>query len=170
MSSSHHHHHHPSAAEQATTRFLHARRSSANAEICCSWYLMYVRKIYIADNIVFFTSLRLKCTFKYTSKRSLVSYQSSKRHYYYAYPWVDVKVWFLNIIISFLFVLIHAFPLLYFVCVMLMCLHQWKVSKILDHKSYSLCAIYALMHLMIRKRENPISNIADVTASVFNVF
>ena len=32
----HHHHHHPSAAEQATTRFLHARRSSANVAICCS--------------------------------------------------------------------------------------------------------------------------------------
>ena len=32
----HHHHHHPSAAEQAITRFLHARRSSANAAICCS--------------------------------------------------------------------------------------------------------------------------------------
>ena len=29
-------HHHPSAAEQATTRFLHAQRSSANAAICCS--------------------------------------------------------------------------------------------------------------------------------------
>ena len=33
---SHHHHHHPSAAEQATTRFLHARRSSANAATLCS--------------------------------------------------------------------------------------------------------------------------------------
>ena len=30
------HHHHPSAAEQATTRFLHAQRSSANAAIYCS--------------------------------------------------------------------------------------------------------------------------------------
>ena len=30
------HHHHPPVAEQATTRFLHALRSSPNAAICCS--------------------------------------------------------------------------------------------------------------------------------------
>ena len=33
------HHHHPSAAKQATTRFLHAQRSSARAAICSSCFV-----------------------------------------------------------------------------------------------------------------------------------